>query len=143
MEAVAVALASVTAFAGGCTADATTSLVRAFVADYSRGRVATIDRMWAPAGRFQWYSTGAPGARIGPAAYRRDTLAAYFRGRVRRHERIRLTEFHAGYDPNRNIVNFAGKLVRSADDLRPRPAHDFKGAADCVSGRPVLIVWSM
>ena len=38
------------------------------------------------------------------------------------------------------IVNFSGKVVRSADDIRPRPPQDFKGAADCVSGRPTLIV---
>jgi len=62
---------------------------------------------------------------------------------VRVHERIRLTELRAGFDPRRRIVNFAGKLVRSADDLLARPPHDFKRAADCVSGRPSLIVWSM
>jgi hypothetical protein len=60
------------------------------------------------------------------------------------HERLRLTALGAGYDPARDIVNFGGKLVRSADDIRPRrPLHAFKGAADCVSGRQTLIVWSM
>jgi len=143
VEGIAVALASITTFAGGCTADATKSLVHAFVTDYGRGRVAAIDRMWAPAGRFRWYSTGSPGQRLGQAAHRRDTLAAYFRTRARRHERIRITQLGAGYDPNRAIVNFGGKLVRSADDLPPTAAHDFKGAADCLSGAPRLIVWSM
>jgi hypothetical protein len=60
------------------------------------------------------------------------------------HERLRVTRLGAGYDPQRRIVNFAGKLVRSADNIRPRrPPQDFKGAADCVSGQPTLIVWSM
>ena len=70
--------------------------------------------------------------------------ATSFRSRVRVGKYLRLTELSAGYDPARNIVNFSGKLVRSADDIRPRRRpHDFKGAADCVSGRPRLIVWSM
>jgi hypothetical protein len=122
----------------GCAAAATKTLVQNFVRNYDSGRVATIDRLWAPEPRFQWFSTGKPGARIGSRAYDRAALAAYFRARVRVHERLRLPKLGAGYDPGRKIVNFAGKLVRSADDIRP-----VKGAADCVSGRPSLIVWSM
>jgi hypothetical protein len=127
----------------GCTADATRTLVQSFVRNYSAGRVAVINRMWAPAPRFQWFSSGKPGARLGPPAYVRSTLARYFRSRVRVHERLRLTDLRAGYDSRRMIVHFSGKVLRRADDIRPRPAQDFKGAADCVSGRPTLIVWSM
>ena len=128
----------------GCTGEATRTLVQSFARNYSTGHVAVIDRMWAPEPRFQWFSSGKPGARLGRPAHVRSTLAWYFRSRVRVHERLRLTELGAGYDPARDIVNFGGKLVRSADDIRPRrPPHDFKGAADCVSGRPMLIVWSM
>lgn len=130
--------------ASACTAGATRVLVHSFVRSYSAGRVAAINRMWAPEPRFQWFSSGKPGVRLGPPAYVRSTLARYFRLRVRMHERLRLTEFRARHDPMRGIVNFSGKLVRSADDiLLRRPPHDFKGAADCVSGRPTLIVWSM
>jgi hypothetical protein len=117
--------------------------MRTFVRNYAAGRVAVIDRLWAREPRFQWFSAGPPGARLGRPAYVRATLAAYFRSRIRRHERIRLTEVHAGYDPRSEIVDFSGKLVRSADDMRPRVPSDFKGAADCVSGRPTFIVWSM
>jgi hypothetical protein len=127
----------------GCTAAATKELVRKFARDYGNGRVAEVDRLWAPEPRFQWFSTGPPGARLGSRAYDRATLASYFRARVRVHEKIRLTDLRAGYDRTRNIVNFSGKLVRSADDLRTRPPQDFKGAADCNSGRLSLIVWSM
>jgi hypothetical protein len=128
----------------GCTADATRTLVRSFARNYSAGRVAVINRMWAPKPRFQWFSTVKPGERVGRAAYVRSTLARYFRSRVEVHERLRLTELRAGYDPRREIVDFSGKVVRSADDIRQRrPPRDFKGAADCVAGRPRLIVWSM
>ena len=45
-----------------CTAATTKALVRTFAADYSRGRVAAIDRMFAPEPYFQWFSSSAPGA---------------------------------------------------------------------------------
>ena len=128
---------------GACTAAATKTLVRAFVRGYDHGQVEAIERMWAHAPRFQWFSAGPPGARVGRRAYDRSTLVAYFRARVRAKEQIRLTHLVAGYDPTRDIVNFSGKLVRSAKGIRPRGPKDFKGAADCLSGRPVLIVWSM
>jgi hypothetical protein len=126
----------------GCTTDATKARVRAFAINYTSGRVATVERMWAPEPRFQWFSTGSPGARLGARAYDRSTLAAYFRARVRVHERIRVLRVGAGYDEARNLVHFNGKLVRSADDLRPKIL-DFKGAMDCEGTRPTLIVWSM
>jgi hypothetical protein len=126
-----------------CTSAATKTVVRAFVHDFARGRTAAIARLWAPAPRFKWFSTGPPGARLGAGAYDRATLGAYFRGRIRVHEKLGLVRIGAGYDGTRGIVNFAGRLVRSADDIAARPPQDFKGAADCLSGRPLLIVWSM
>jgi hypothetical protein len=99
--------------------------------------------MWAPEPYFQWYSTIGPGSRLGSKAYDRTTLAAYFRARARMHERIVLTQLRAGYDAKRNLVNFGGKLVRSADDLHASGPRDFKGAAACRATGPTLIVWSM
>jgi hypothetical protein len=128
--------------ASNCTAEATKALIRSFVGDYNTGRLARIDQLWAPAGRFQWFSSGPPGARLGQRAHDRTTLISYFRARVREHERILITKLGAGYDPKRNIVNFGGKVMRRADGMKPRLL-DFKGAADCVSGGPSLIVWSM
>jgi hypothetical protein len=126
-----------------CTAATTKALVRSFVADYDQGRVAAINRMWAPEPYFQWFSTRAPGGRSGAQAYDRATLVAHFRARVRAHERLVLTQLEAGYDPTRDIVNFGGYLLRSADDIHSPARHSFKGAADCRSGSPSLIVWSM
>jgi len=126
-----------------CTASAAKNLVREFISAYSGGRVAAADRVWAPAPRFQWFSTGPPGARLGARAYNRSTLGSYFRTRARAHEKLRLVQLRAGYDAPREIVNFAGRLVRSASDIAPRRLRDFKGAADCLSRRPMLIVWSM
>ena len=99
--------------------------------------------MWAPEPYFQWFSARAPGGRSGAQAYDRATLAAYFRARVRTHERLVLTKLGAGDDPNRNIVNFGGYLRRSARDIHSTKPQPFKGAADCRLGDPSLIVWSM
>jgi hypothetical protein len=137
----------------GCTAAATKALVHEFVGDLNTGRLARIDQLWAPAPRFQWYSALPPGGRGGPASKNRATLIPYLRTRVRVHERILITRLVAGYNPIQNTVDFGGKLIRTADDIKPRLVpgpnglrpirHDFKGAADCVSRRPLLIVWSM
>jgi len=90
-----------------CTAHTTKTLVHAFVHNYSAGRVAVINRMWAPEPRFQWFSTGKPGARLGARAYVRSTLVRYFRSRVRVHEHLRLTALRAAFDPARGIVDFS------------------------------------
>lgn len=137
----------------GCTAAATRALVHTFVGDFNTGRLRAIDELWAPAPRFQWYSTGGRGSRLGGDAKDRATLIPYLRDRAETHERILLVRLAAGYDARRNIANFGGKLIRSADDITPRLVsgpngrrpirHDFKGAADCVSGHLRLIVWSM
>ena len=139
----AVAGAVPPARAAGCTAEATKALVHSFVAGYNSGRVGAIDRLWAPEPYFQWYSTIGPGTRLGSKAYDRTTLDAYFRSRVRLHEKLVLVKLGAGYDSRRNLVDFAGKLVRSADDLPATPPKDFKGAAACRPSGPALIVWSM
>lgn len=145
--------AAATAPPAGCTASAVGSLVQRFVGDFNTGRLRAIDELWASAPRFRWYSTGGPGKRLGAAAYDRATLIPYLRSRIREHEKLLIVKLGGDYEPSRRIANFAGNLVRSADDIRPqlvpephgpRPRrHDFKGAADCVAGRLSLIVWSM
>jgi hypothetical protein len=127
----------------GCTAVTTKALVRKFVRNYDEGHVAVIDRLWAQEPYFQWFSTRAPGARLGAAAYNRSTLVSYFRARVRAHENLRVIKLGAGYDLKANIVNFAGKLVRSVGELPAGVQRHFKGAATCRLDRPLLIVWSM
>jgi len=132
----------------GCTAAATRALVHRFVGDFNTGRLEAIDELWAPAPRFRWYSSGGSGKRLGAAAYNRATLIPYLRSRLREHEKLLIVKLGGGFEPSRQIANFAGKLIRSADDITPRlvPSpirHDFKGAADCIAGHLSLIVWSM
>ncbi len=138
---------SVAPAAGGasttrCTEAGAIALAREFAARLTAGRAAAAERLWAREPRFYWYSAGSPGRRLGAAAYRRSTLLAYLRARTRLHERLRIVEVHAGLDAARGLVHFSGKLVRAADDTRPR-LREFKGAVDCDPGGPLLVVWSM
>ena len=104
-----------------CTPDAAKTLIHAFVRNYSAGRVAVINRMWAPEPRFRWFSSGKPGARLRAAAYVRSTLARYFRSRARVHERLRLTELRAGKDPARGIVATTSARGARRTTSRARP----------------------
>jgi hypothetical protein len=126
-----------------CTGSATETIVRRFVADFDAGKAAAAEVLFAPEPYFQWYSARAPGQRLENQAYERSTLRAYFEARVRAHERLQLTRLQARYDAGRKIVNFSGKLIRSADRLHPSAPHWFKGAATCGPYGPMLIVWSM
>lgn len=127
----------------GCSVSAGETLVRTFVRRYNRGDVAGAARLWAPEPYFQWFSADPPAARLGASSYNRATLTSYFRSRAQAGEQLRITELRAGFDPQRNIINFSGKLIRSAAGSVPSPRHDFKGAARCTGTSPVLIVWSM
>src|SRR4051812_40784779 len=91
---------------GRCAGPATEALVRSFARELGRGHVSAVDRMWAPAGRFVWYSTRAPGPRLGRRAEERSTLVPYLRSRVRARERLRILRVDAGYDPRRRLVDF-------------------------------------
>jgi hypothetical protein len=129
--------------ARACDANSATSLVRSFVVAFNHGRAVEAGKAWAREPAFQWFSSNPPGKRLGSAAYDRSSLTAYFRSRARVHELLKITRFKAAYDPNRNIVNFAGKLIRTSSGVVSAREKDFKGAAACTSDKPALIVWSM
>jgi hypothetical protein len=137
------ASAGVIGSTAACTPAATRVTLHRFVADIDRGEASAAAQLFAPEPLFQWYSTRAPGRRLGAQAYDRGTLASYFKARVRAHEHLRLTKLDARYDAGRHIVNFSGKLVRTADGLQSNAPHWFKGAAACMQFGPSIIVWSM
>jgi hypothetical protein len=142
----AVALAAATpgpaAPATACRAAPTKAVVTRFVSAFNRGDLRTVDHLFGAIGVFRWYSTTAPGERRGRAAYNRQTLVSYLRGRVRAGEWLRLLSFRFTADAPRSLGQMSGTLSRSA---RGYPARTFayKGSADCSGGDPVLVVWSM
>jgi hypothetical protein len=125
-----------------CRKAETKATVDAFTAALNRGDLRTVDHLFGAIGVFQWYSTTAPGARRGVAAYDRQTLIPYLRGRVRAGERLRLLSFRFAADPARSLGHVNGTVRRSARGYAPR-TYAYKAAADCSGGAPVLIVWSM
>lgn len=125
---------------GRCPDAAARTAVTRFAADLSAGRLAAADRRWAREPAFEWYSTPAPGERIGAGALDRSTLRAYFRARIAARERLRVSSLRTHGDRRRGLRHFEGTVSRRAADVRAR-RYAFKGAVDCATRR--LIVWSM
>jgi hypothetical protein len=126
-----------------CTGRETRLAVTRFVAELNRGDLRALDRRFAPAERFEWYSTDAPGRRIDDAAKNRATLIPYFKARHARHERLTLRSFKYNGASQANYGNFEYTLTRRADDMRTT-RYVGKGAAWCHRGpRDEIFVWSM
>lgn len=117
-------------------------MLRSFVAAFDRGSFAKLDALFAAEPAFQWYSSPAPGRRLGAEAKRRDTLIPYFRRRHAEGDRLRLLAFHWN-GMSSHWSNFAFDLRRS----EPRGDGWFrtegKGAAVCDEGDPRLIVLTL
>jgi hypothetical protein len=111
--------------------------VDAFVAAFDRGDLAAVDESFAREGEgWVWYfANDRAGRRLGSAAARRDTLRAYFAGRIGRHETLRVLRFDESGDGN-----FTFLLRRRADDLRPVERVG-KGWVSCSTGK--LGVWGI
>lgn len=123
-----------------CTHRLASSSVKRFASHFGHGRLKRADAAWGAAAEFEWYSTSAPGARLGAEATRRDTLREYFRQRIAQDEHLRITSVKSFYEKRRRIRHFRGNLVRRAADLPPT-RFGFKGAWSCRTHK--LIVWSM
>ena len=74
-------------------ARATASLVPRWIDAYNKGDIRRLDRIFAPAGVFVWYSSPAPGLRLKEAAKDRSTLMPYFLARHRAGDRLRLVHW--------------------------------------------------
>ena len=124
-----------------CTRAEVRRTVRSFVQAFDRGWLARLDSLFAPADRFQWYSTGAPGRRLGDAARDRSTLTRYFADRHAAGERLELTRVTGGGNAH-GYADFHVWLKRSARDLPPT-RYEAKGAAICSDSGDAIAVWSM
>jgi hypothetical protein len=124
-----------------CTAGRVRRLVRAFAGAFNRGKARALDLSFAAEPEFRWYSTQAPGERIGGNAAERDTLLQYFANRYRRGERLELRSVRFNGN-GEGYGHFDFRLVRRADDLEPTRLMG-KGAAICFHEEDVIAVWSM
>ena len=126
-----------------CNGRETLAAVKRFVAEFNRGDLQALDRRFAPAERFEWYSTSAPGERFNDAAKDRATLIRYFKARHAKHERLTLRSVKYNGAAEAKYGNFEFTLTRRADDLHAAP-YLGKGAAWCHRrATDELFVWSM
>jgi len=133
--------AAQSAGARDCSVAESRGLVVSFIGAFNNGRIARLDRIFAPGASFKWYSTSAPGRRLGPAAYARPTLARYFAARHAQRERLLLQSWQGNGNAN-GYSNFQFRLVRQARDLEPT-AYEGKGAIICSAAGDTIAVWSM
>jgi hypothetical protein len=127
-----------------CTRAQTRAAFDSFLVAFDRGDHTTLDSLFAAEPDFQWFSSNAPGPRLGHDAYRRRTLPAYFRARHRRGDRLRLVDFHF-MGKARHWSNFYFDLRRRSRGFRAGRwfATTGKGAAVCDGGRASFIVMSI
>jgi hypothetical protein len=117
-------------------------LVAGFVEAYNNGDARRLDRIFAPAPAFRWYSAPGPAPRFSPAANDRATLLPYFAARHRAGDRLRLKRWRfngrrAGDDTGHFEMTFRRRTSRHA---RWRDASS-KGAIVCA--RRQVIVMSL
>jgi hypothetical protein len=124
-----------------CAAGEARAVVLRFVAAFNARNIPALDRVFAPAESFNWYSTGAPGRRLGAAAHDRSTLIAYFSARHRQGEKLRLVRFRGGGNAN-GYAHFQFLLERRARLLRPT-VYEGKGAVICAASGDTISVWSV
>ena len=124
-----------------CASGESRALVVRFVAAFNARNLPALDRIFAPAKSFNWYSTGAPGTRLGPAAYDRSTLMAYFKARHRQGEKLRLVRFRGNGNSN-GYAHFQFFIERRARTLAPT-TYEGKGAAICAASGDTISVWSV
>lgn len=116
-------------------------VVQRYVRAFNAWKVPALDRAFAPAASFNWFSTGAPGVRLGAAAYDRSTLLSYFRARHRAGEHLRLVRFRGGGNAN-GYSHFQFLIERRARALPPT-VFEGKGAAICAASGDTISVWSV
>lgn len=129
-------------YGAGCTSVEVRHLVERFVLAFNTGDRAMLQRLWARStAGFEWYSTDAPGQRIGSASRSRASLDGYFADRHAHRETLRVTSFQFNGN-GADYGNFHYTLIRRAADLPPT-AYVGKGAALCATAPPTIGVWSM
>jgi hypothetical protein len=128
-----------------CDEQAARAAFGAFLTAFNRGDAATLEGLFAPAGEFGWYSSSPPSGRVRQASRNRATLAAYFRSRHARGEKLGLVKFNwASAQPRSGgtDANFNGILTRRATDV-PLRKRGFKAALRCSDSERMFVVVSI
>ncbi len=127
-----------------CSSAETRAALISFVTAFNRGDFARLDSLFASEPAFEWYSSEAPGQRLGTKAKRRTTLIGYFRMRHANGDRLGLGSF--GFNGNsRRYGNFEMTIRRKAQGyMRGAWFQQLsKGAAICDGKTVQFIVMSL
>jgi len=128
-----------------CDVTAVRAALHTFRGAFNTGDLEGLDSLFSR-DRFAWFSSGGPGVRSQSAARNRATLAAYFRGRHRRHDRMISFRFRfSAYDSGAALGHFSLSGRRRADDFRGGRSFAFsgKGAIDCAKRRVTIAALSL
>jgi ketosteroid isomerase-like protein len=127
-----------------CSGPQTRQLVWDFFTAFNRGDLAGLDQLFAPAPAFRWYSSAAPGKRLGAAARHRGTLIPYFSARNAKHDVFNDQRVHLSASAP-HWSNFWFEARRAAADFRGGKhfAVVGKGSAICRGKHAQLIVVSV
>jgi hypothetical protein len=128
-----------------CDEPASRAAFGAFLTAFNRGEEATLEALFASAGQFGWYASSPPSGRLGHASRNRATLAAYFRWRHAKGEKLGLVKFnYASAQPRSGgtVSNFNGILTRRAADV-PLRKRGFKAALRCTETERRFVVVSI
>src|SRR5260370_1727597 len=126
--------------ATSCSDSASRQLVESFITGFNKGDTAELDRLFSP-DVFEWYSTDAPGARVGQEAYDRAGLMAYFAERHREHAQLQLESLQFNGESAGElgaVGNFEFELTRRADGLAPT-SYGGKGGIACWSNPHTIL----
>ena len=128
-----------------CDEPASRAAFAAFLTAFNRGDGAILEELFAPVGEFGWYASSPPSGRVQQASRKRATLAAYFRSRHAKGEKLGLVKFnYASAQPRSGatVANFNGILTRRAADV-PLRKRGFKAALRCTDTERLFVVVSI
>jgi hypothetical protein len=135
-----------------CTRAETAASVLEFVTAFNAGDRQRLNRVFADAPMFKWYSVTRPASHDHFVAHSKAALLPYFAERHARNEGQAIMHVRYGGTSrtpvgNRSYLvgNFSYRLLRWADDIGDgRPELYFgKGVVRCTSRGARLMVWSM
>ena len=115
-----------------------------FLEAFDHGDYAALDSLFASQPAFAWFSSNAPGTRLGKEAERRAALVPYFRRRHAEHDRLRLAHLTV-ITGAQHSTGLGFELRRSAADFRGGRwlAVSGKASLTCHGGKPKFRVISL
>jgi hypothetical protein len=126
-----------------CQASSVGRLLVRIARAITSGQTAVLDRSFARAPQFRWYSDASSSTkRLEANSQNRATLLRYFADRRRHGERMRFLQIRSSVAPTGEIANVSWIIERRARDLPTHlPFTVGKAAVSCMTAQ--VVVWSL